>query len=372
MQIKPFDVERWMDLYENDCKFNLAETCVSSLSLSELMALTGMGMEFLAELASIRLTYGEIPGYRPFREGIADLYESLDGDHVLTTNGAIGANSLVLTTLVEPGDEVVVVAPTYQQHLSIPEMLGAEVKVHWLEKEHEYLPDLEKLAALVTEKTKLICINNPNNPTGSLMDLELLREIVEIARVADAYLLCDEVYRHLTQEDVFSPSVADLYEKGISTGSMSKVFSLAGLRLGWVAGPTEVIAACYEMRHYMMISCGKLDERIGALALGNADVLLERNRSIIRTNLKILDEWVKTEPRIDYIKPQAGTTALLSFDLPMSSTDLCHDLMAKEGVMFVPGDAFEMGKTLRVGYAFQPDHLRAGLLAFSRYLRNFD
>ena len=101
-----------------------------------------------------------------------------------------------------------------------------------LRQENDYLPDLDELRRLVASGAKMICINNPNNPTGALMSTELLREIVEIARGAGAYVLCDEVYRHLTQTDDWCESIADLYEKGISVSSMSKVFSLAGLRLG--------------------------------------------------------------------------------------------------------------------------------------------
>ena len=98
--------------------------------------------------------------------------------------------------------------------------------------ENGFLPDLEELRRLAAGGVKMICLNNPNNPTGALMDGETLRAIVDIARQAGAYLVCDEVYRHLTQADGWSESVVDLYEKGISVSSMSQVFSLAGLRLG--------------------------------------------------------------------------------------------------------------------------------------------
>ena len=123
-------------------------------------------------------------------------------------------------SLVSPGDRVISVLPTYQQLYSIPESLGAKVKILPLSRENGYLPDLDALRALAVPGTKMICINNPNNPTGALMSKELLGSIVEIARGVGAYILCDEVYRHLTQDDVWSESIVDLYDKGISVSSM--------------------------------------------------------------------------------------------------------------------------------------------------------
>ncbi len=372
MKIKPFGVERWMDLYETTCTYNIAETCVDSLSLNELEQLTGETGALDEMLKNTRITYGEIPGRQAFREGVASLFKSVAPDRILSTNGAIGANFLALYTLVEPGDEVVVIVPTYQQHTSIPESLGARVKTVDLKKEKGFMPDMEELRSTVTPDTKLICFNNPNNPTGALIDEGTLMEIVEIARSCDAYLLCDEVYRHLNHDGSYPPSVADLYEKGISTGSMSKVFSLAGLRLGWLVAPKEVIAEAYDVRHYNMVSCGILDEWIGAYALKHKERILERNQGIVSRNVEILDTWVAQEPHIHYVKPKAGTTALLYYDMEMSSTDLCHELMASEGVMLTPGDCFDMGPCLRIGYAFSPKELQEGLDALGRHLRRYD
>lgn len=372
MKIKPFGVEQWMDLYETKCVYNIAETCVDSLSLRELEELAGIEGVFSDTLMDMRLTYGEIPGSKTFREGVSSLYKNVNPDNILSTNGAIGANFLALFTLVEPGDEVVSIIPTYQQHYSIPETLGADVKLVSLKKENNFLPNLEELKNAVSEKTKLICMNNPNNPTGALMNEEQLLQIVEIAKTVDAYLLCDEVYRHLNQEDGYFPSIVDLYDKGISTGSMSKVFSLAGLRIGWIVAPAEVIEQAYDMRHYNMISCGMLDEAIAAKALEHKDKIFERNLGIIRKNIEVLDEWVQNEPHIEYIRPKAGTTALLYYDMDVSSTELCHNMIAEEGLMLVPGDCFDMGKCLRIGYAFSQEELTEGLQALSRCLRKYD
>ena len=370
MQIKPFLVEEWMNEYEVGAKYNIAETCVDSVSLDQLFALTGEDKgAFLGELCARRLTYGDIFGRPDFKAGVCRLYRDLTPEQVIPTHGAAGANHHLFYSLVNPGDRVISVLPTYQQLYSIPASLGAEVKLLPLKQENGWLPDLEELSRLAEGGVKLICLNNPNNPTGALMPEELLREIAAIARRYDAYILCDEVYRHLTQEEGYCPSIVDLYEKGVSVSSMSKVFSLAGVRLGWIASKDpKVLEECLIHRDYDLISCGMLDEAVAALALKHAGRLLERNRGIVRENLDILDAWVQGEPHVSYAKPQAGTTALVSYDLDIPSYDFCREMYHATGAFVTPGDCFEQPRSMRIGYACDRETLEKGLEAVSTYI----
>jgi len=286
MNIKPFLVEEWMNEYEEGARYNIAETCVDSISLDELFGLSGADKQaFLDELCGRRLTYGHILGAPDFLRGVCSLYKTIRPEHIIPTHGAAGANHHVFYSLVEPGDRVISVMPTYQQLYSIPESFGADFHPLPLRPENGFLPDLDELKRLAMPGTRLICVNNPNNPTGALMSEELLRSIAEIARSVGAYVMCDEVYRHLTQKDEWCPSIADLYEKGISVSSMSKVFSLAGIRLGWIAThDKEAVRALLTHRDYNHISCGMFDEIVAGIALKHADKLLERNRGIVREN----------------------------------------------------------------------------------------
>lgn len=374
MKIKPFAVEEWMNAWEEGARFNIAETCVDSISLDELFALTGQDRDaFLREFSARRLTYGAIEGAPAFRQGVCRLYKTLAPEHIVPTHGAAGANHHIFYSLLEPGDRVVSIMPTYQQLYSIPESFGADVRLLHLRQENDYLPDLDELRRLVASGAKMICINNPNNPTGALMSTELLREIVEIARGAGAYVLCDEVYRHLTQTDDWCESIADLYEKGISVSSMSKVFSLAGLRLGWIATrDADVVKACLSHRDYDLISCGMFDEAVAAVALNHSEKLLERNRAMVRKNLGILDAWVKSEPRITYTKPQAGTTALVYYDYDVPSYEFCERMYRETGAFVTPGDCFEQPHSVRIGYASDTQVLKDGLAAFSAFLRTLE
>jgi len=370
MHIRPFGVEIWMNRYENECEFNLAETCVDSLTVSQLLELASKGNSGLDELLPMRLSYGAIEGSDRLRNAIASLYDRQSPANVVVTHGAIGANALIYQTLVEKGDRVVSVLPTYQQHYSIPESLGAEVRVLRLREEDGYLPDLDELKHLVAGQAKLIALTNPNNPTGALIERPMLEAIAAIARDAGAWVLCDEVYRGVDQQgDGFTASMADLYDKGISTGSMSKAWSLAGLRLGWIAAPEEIIHAVSIHRDYNTISVGMVDDYLATLALESRDRVLERSRAITRGNLAVLDQWIADEPLITYVKPRSGTTALLKYDLPISSEEFCTRLLDQTGVMLLPGSALDMEGHLRIGYANNPEILREGLSRMSSFLK---
>lgn len=370
MFIDPFGVEIWMNEWETKCEWNLAETCVESLTIGQLLQLAGKNDTDLSELLAMKMTYGEIEGSMRLRTAIAAFYETQGPENTVVTHGTIGANMLVHKTLVSRGDRVVAVVPTYQQHYSIPASIGADVHKLTLREEDGFLPDLDALRALVTPDTQLIALNNPNNPTGALMDRAMLDEIADIARDADAWILCDEVYRGTDQEGSgMTVSIADVYEKGISTAGMSKAYSLAGLRLGWIAAPKKVIEAVSIHRDYDTISVGMIDDHFAALALEHRDKVLARSQAITRGNLAYLSDWVDQEPRITWVKPRSGTTALLKYDLPMSSRDFCIALLQDTGVMFTPGSALNMEGYVRIGYANTPAILHEGLARVSEFLK---
>ncbi|MBE6045768.1 MAG: aminotransferase [Clostridiales bacterium] len=374
MDIKTFKVERWMNEYEDDCTYNLAETCIDSLTVRELTEMAGLDTaEFMNELADTRLTYGHIFGSPELLEGIAGLYgELIRPEHVVPMHGAIGANNHVIMALIDPSDNMVSVMPTYQQHYSIPESIGAEVRILNLNLENHFLPDIDKLKELVDENTKMITMNSPNNPSGSLIPKDVMEQVIEVARSVGAYVLCDEVYRGISEDGSYMYSVVDLYEKGISVGSMSKSWSMAGVRLGWiVTRDMDLIHRFHERRDYDTISCAVIDDKLAALALANKDKIIERNRAILLKNRQILDDWVNATPEVYYQRPVAGTTALVYYKKDMPSRELCDKLMKSKGVLFTPGECFEMEGAVRIGYAFDPEVLQKGLDLFTEFLHEY-
>lgn len=371
MKIRTFKVEQWMNDYENDAIYNLGETCIDSMTLGELIELSGQNPDkYLVSLKDKRMTYSHIYGSPELLDGIASLYKNIVPSQVIPAHGAVGANHQVIMSMIEPKDNMISVMPTYQQHYSIPESIGAEVRILQLTPENNFLPDLKLLKSLVDENTKMITINNPDNPTGSWITDDVMMGIVEIARSVNAYILSDEVYRGISEDGSYMTSIADIYEKGISVGSMSKIFSLAGLRMGWIVSRSEeVIEACRKRRDYDTISCGVLDDLFASMALANKEMIFERNRKILIKNREILDQWVNETPEVSYIKPVAGTTALVYYKNDMPSYDLCVRLIKEKGVLFTPGSCFEMEGSVRIGYAFDSKTLREGLDKFTEFLR---
>ncbi|MFW6229708.1 MAG: aminotransferase [Halanaerobium sp.] len=368
MKIAPFRVEEWMNKYEMDAEYNIAETCVESLTVEELLNFSDNPTARLEEIKKLQLTYGDIKGSAAFKKGVSSLYENIEPNNILPSHGAIGANFLLLYSLIETKDEVVSVFPTYQQLYSIPESFGAEVKKLDLKYEDGFLPNLDKLRGLVTEKTKLIVINNPNNPSGVVMGEKILKKIVEIARSVDAYILADEVYRGFDLEEKI-PSIADLYEKGISVGSMSKVFSLAGLRMGWIAGPEAVIELCQLHRDYTTISNSMISDYLSVIALENKEKIIKRNLTKVKDQLQFVDNWVQNEDLIEYVKPNGGTTAFLKYNLDLDSESFAKKLFKEKGVLVVPGIAFGRENFLRIGFAGNEKELKKGLVLLKEFLQ---
>ena len=372
MDIKAFEVEEWMNKYEDDARYNIAETCVESLKIGELLDIASIEKDaFFGKLADTKLTYGAIPGSVDLREEITKLYHKKKTiDNVIVTNGGIGANFLALFSLVGPGDEVVAVYPTYQQLYSLPEALGAKVRRLRTEPEEGFIPDMHKLRSLVKSNTRAIVINTPNNPTGACFGEKIMREIAEIAETAGAWVVCDEVYRGLEHEGSYSvPSIADIYEKGVSTSSMSKVYSLAGLRLGWVAANEEFIKECFKHRDYNIISCGMIDDALATVALKNKEKILERNMKIILENKKILTDWVEKTEGLSFTVPISGTTALIKYDHDMESEEFCKRMFEYNGAFVVPGSCFEFENHFRIGYAPKKEVLVEGLTAIDLFLK---
>ena len=368
MKVDLFLVEKFMNTYEKKAKLNLAETCVDPFTLGEFLALVGRE-DFFEELKGMQLTYGFIEGSHDLRQGIANLYKNMTPENIIVAGGAIGANFLVFYSLVEPGDTVISIFPAYQQLYSVAKSFGANVKLLSLRQDNQWLPDAAELAELADDRTKLIIINNPHNPTGSLVDTSLLKEICAIAEEAGAYLLCDESYRGLyVNPSDFVPSVVDLSERAIVTSSFSKAFSLTGLRLGWIAANKQIIEECMNHRDYTTISNGIIDDALAALAVKHVDRIFERSLKIIRSNHQILSRWIENEPLVSWVPSRAGSVAFLRQSLDMPSEDLCISLIKDKGTFLVPGSCFGMEGFLRIGYGCKTKTLKAGLSRFKDFL----
>ncbi len=210
MKIKEFTLERIQSLYENTVDYNLSDSGVHPYSLSQVLT-----PEEVAKVAELDLGYGWTNGGVELRETIAKLYKGQTPDNVIVTNGSAEANFLMVMALLNPGDELIVFVPNYLQIWGWAKALGVTVREVSLKEDKEWAPDLTELEGAISDKTKMITICNPNNPTGSVLSLEAMNELVAFAKKHDVYLHADEVYRGAEFNGVEPPSFVDLYDKAI-------------------------------------------------------------------------------------------------------------------------------------------------------------
>lgn len=373
MKIAGFGVEEWLNVWEKSAKYDIAQSTISSMKLKDILALEpDSGKDFLDAIMQEKFNYGWIEGSPSFKNEVAKLYENMPADNILATNGATGANHLALYSLIEPGDHVIAEYPSYQQLYDIPKSLGAEVDYWHIYEENNWYPKLEELRAMIRPNTKMIALNNANNPTGTILDRDFLNEVVKIAREVGAYVLVDEVYLPLESDSNYAP-IVDLYEKGISTNSLSKTYSVPGVRLGWTASNAEVADIFRKYRDYTMICAGVFDDALGALVLKHRDQVLARNQKIVSHNLAILREWVENEPAVSMIYPKSVSTSFVKFnDLdPEKTEDFAIQLLKTKGVLIVPGNRFDLPGHARIGYCTDEATLRQGLAALSEFLHEY-
>lgn len=368
MKLDVFKIEEWMNYYCPSAKYDLTSTCIKPMSIKELLTLAQIDNPW--QVIDTPLTYGEITGSKRLKRAIKSIYTNQNLSNITVTHGAIGANQLVFESLLEKGDEVLVVAPTYQQLYSIPKYLGAVVKQIYLHEESNWMPNIKELENTLTKRTRLICINNPNNPTGAVIPDEMLKKIVEIAKNNNSWILSDETYRGLNLTgNFYSNSIADLYEKGISVGSMSKTYSLPGLRVGWICAREDLINEINKHREYNTISISILDDYFASVALEQRNRIENRNRRIMLEGYQILRDWLNREVYIKANLPQGGTTALLRYKKEIPSRLLCKNLQTQTGVALLPGETMDMEGTVRIGYCVDSETLKTGLKLFSKYIR---
>ncbi len=355
-----------MTAWETKTPYDIAESGIFPMTVRELLDFEPAAERerILARLLDLRLGYSEAPGTFELRSAIAATYRDTRPEEILVTTGAIEANFLLFNVLLEPGDHVVAVHPAYQQLYSVPRAIGCDVALWELRPEKGFRFDLDELERLVTPRTRLIVINTPHNPTGAMLSAEDLRRIDRLACSVGARVLCDEAYRWLEIPggEPLAPPLRNLGGVGISVGTLSKPFGLPGLRIGWIAGPVDLVARCWAVRDYVSLSPGKLNDALAVLALKHRERIVERTQAIVARNLEAAGAWVAEHAGVvSWKPPRGGLLALLRYELDMTSLDLANHLAEKYGVMLAPGSAFGIENHLRIGIGQEPETFAEGL-----------
>ncbi|MBO6525226.1 MAG: aminotransferase class I/II-fold pyridoxal phosphate-dependent enzyme [Balneolaceae bacterium] len=359
MNIPIFELERVQSLFENTVDYNLTESGFHPYTLKELLS-----AEQLEVLSNTVLGYGQTNGAIFLRESISAIYEGVDKDNVLVTNGSSEANFVACHTLLDKGDEVVMMVPNYMQIWGIAEEMGCIPKAFHLKEENNWAPDLEELRSKVTPKTKMIAICNPNNPTGYTLNKEEMDEIVSIAQSVNAWIFSDEVYRGAELDGNTIPSFIGLYDKVMVNGGLSKAYALPGLRLGWLVGPKDSIEDAWAYHDYTSITAGIMSHYIGEIALQpkKRAEILDRNRNMLSENLKEVKQWLDQYGDLfEYVEPKAGGMLFIKYNLDINSTELAEWLRKEKSVFIVAGDCYGMDHYFRIGIGERKEYILSGL-----------
>jgi aspartate/methionine/tyrosine aminotransferase len=356
-----FDMERMMSRWENVVEYNLSESGVHSITVRELVEDPAL----IENLLTTGLNYPQANGIIELRANIAALYSGATADNVLVTVGCAEANFITLQTMVEPGEEMVMMLPNYMQLWGAAHNFGMSVKAFHLREDLGWAPDLDELNDVISERTKLIAICNPDNPTGYILTEGEMDAIVAAADRVGAWLLADEVYSGAERlTDAQTPSFWGRYDRVLAVNSLSKAYGLPGLRIGWVVAPQDTVEEIWARHDYVTIGATMLSNKLAAIALspGVRPRLIDRARQYIRRGFPVLDSWLEShEGTFSLVPPQAAAIAYVRYHLDVNSTELVERLIHEKSVLIVPGDQFGMDHYLRISHGLPEDYLRAGL-----------
>ncbi len=351
MHFPHYKLLRYFEQYEFASPYSLSTSDCEPLSIGELL-----GYEKSAEKQFKELKLGYVPpkGGEALRKTISKEYTQINPDQVLVTTGSEEAIFLFLMTALKKGDHIIVQTPCFQPYYEIPRSLGCDVTFWESKEDKDWETDPAELKQLINKNTRLLIMSSPAHPTGYLLPSKKLFDIVEIARENGLLVFCDETYsglEHEPQERL--PKFCDIYEKGISMGSMSKAYGLPGLRLGWLATKEKILLhEILALKDYTTVAGSSTSEFLAELALRHGEKILKHNLALVRSNAELLHDFVKKyHDLFDCKMPQAGCVALLHLKKRADAVNFCADLMEKTKALLVPSACYEYGKRhVRIGF----------------------
>lgn len=351
MKINDFKLEVFFGKHEFTAPYLLTQSDCESMSVKDLL-----NLEPGAEEAFLNghLGYTEVAGNPELRVEIAKLYRTVRSEEVIVHVGAQEPIYNFMNVCLNEGDHVISQFPIYQSLYEVANALKCDVSKWCLHQgDLGWYMDFDELEAMITPKTKLICINNPNNPTGFIFTEEEMIKLAAIAQKHDIYIISDEVYKGLEMDGIKRPWFADLYDKAVSVGVMSKAYGLAGLRLGWIATRNQdLLDKLIKFKHYTTICTSSTSEFLSTVALKHSDRILEKNMKLIKHNLSIAEAFFKRFPDLfEYNKPLAGPVAFHKMNIDMPINDFVEKLVEEAGVLLLSADIYDYkGQYFRMGY----------------------
>lgn len=372
-RMRDFALEVYFSKWEFTAKYNMTGSDGENMRTDELLAFATP--EERQSLETVNLGYTEVFGAPILREAIASTYDTVKPEHLLTFAGAEEAIYVAMQVMLEDTDHCIVITPNYQAAETIPLSI-CEVTGVPLDIDKGWDLDLGKVEAAIRPNTKLISINFPNNPTGKIIPRAGLDRLIEICGKRGIWLFSDEVYRLIDRDPALRlPQAVDLYDRAISLNVMSKAYGLPGLRIGWLACKDRDMLTRFERyKHYLSICNSAPSEVLARIALNHRDKILEKNRKIVRTNVKLLDAFFADYKHLfDWKEPDGGCVTFIRYKGADGVENFTKRLVEESGVLFLPSSIYcsELGPVpancLRVG--FGRSHVPEGITALRNWMQ---
>jgi aspartate/methionine/tyrosine aminotransferase len=348
VHLSPFILERHFAKYEFDVPFQLSCSDCEPLGMGELLSMASPETFRLWE--NLRLSYTESPGHPLLRYEIAEFCEDLNPEDILICVPEEGI-FLVMSSLLEKGDHIVVISPAYQSLYEIAKASGCQVSLWNPEIDGTY--QIDGLKSFVQEKTRMVVINFPHNPSGSFITKDELVEIAQFCLSRGVILFSDEMYRGLEQDSYTRlPCASGLNNNCISLSGLSKSFALPGLRIGWLSCQDRRIREkLTQLKDYTTICSSAPSEILGIIALQNQERILDRNLTIIRHNIELVNQLVQRNPSmVSWNPPVAGSVALLNLLKEDHPDALCRKMLECKDVLAIGSHLFNSPKpAIRLG-----------------------
>jgi hypothetical protein len=363
----PFELERWQSTWENRVRYNLSESGVHPLSIRELLKLSGGSLDALADQ---KLLYSQSNGTPELRAAIAALYPGATNEHVVATIGSAEANFIVCWTLIQRGDKVAIVTPTYMQTWGLTQNLGATVAEIPLVEATGWEPDPRRIKEAIQPGTKLVVLTNPNNPTGHNVSDEARHAIVARAKEVGAWLLLDEVYQGAERNGVTTTSLFGSYERAIAVNGLSKAYGLPGLRIGWVVAPPAFAEQLWSRHDYTVIGPGPANDFLAQQAIKVRDKIFSRTRGILNANYPVLEAWLKRFGNFfEWQAPDAGAICWVRYRHKHTALEIVERVRKRADILLCAGEHFGMPGYLRLGFGNERKELDEALAVLEGEVR---
>ncbi|HEV7586679.1 MAG TPA: capreomycidine synthase [Longimicrobium sp.] len=364
----PAHLEEWMRLYYFAVEADIGSSGVSDYSLGELRALVGIGVE---EMDAVVFHDSQTLGGTGIRQAIARRWTEGDARRVMVTHGSTEAIFLVMNALLKPGDEVVMLDPVYPGLGDVALGMGCRVRPWRLRAEHGWRPELDELDALVTDRTRMVVVNFPHNPTGATLTPGEQDVLLAIAERAGAWLLWDGAFADLTYDAPALPDPSNRYDRAVSLGTLSKAYGLPGLRVGWCLAAPAVLERMAHVRDYTSLHLSPLVELLAERVIAGADRILPAKRVAARRNRDTVERWMAEQAGVITWTPPAGGVSGFPRLHEVPDVDaFCHHLAREQRVMLVPGTCFGTPGHARLGFGGSAEVLEEGLGRLAEALRS--